>query len=127
VQLTQFSLCVIAARVCCGVLVIIGSGVLAKGAATLDSLFKGHPTALLLFVMVVFPVMLNTLQALTQDHFLKWRARDTGSHTGAHFPGCLGPLCFVLTVKLSLPCSRASSRAFTRHVFFASFTLAANR
>lgn len=49
VQLAQFSLCVIAARICCGVVVITGASVLATFAAALDSLFQGHPTALLFF------------------------------------------------------------------------------
>lgn len=76
VQLTQFSICVIAARICCGVVVITFAGALAAVAAVMDSCFKGHPTELLLFVMVVFPVLMNTGQAWIQDQFLKWRSHD---------------------------------------------------
>lgn len=89
VQLAQFSLCVIAARICCGVVVITGASVLATFAAALDSPFQGHPTALLFFVMVAFPVMMNTIQALIQDQFLKWRSHDTSGASGTplYFPG----------------------------------------
>lgn len=87
VQLAQFSACVVAARVTCGAVVIAGASRLAHGAAALDRAFRGHPTALLFFVMVVCPVLMNTGQAWVQDHFLKWAAWGApASHAAAATP-----------------------------------------
>lgn len=74
VQLAQFSVCVVIARMLCGTVVIVGTGALAPVAAALDRAFRGHPALLLYFVMVACPVCMNTGQAWLQDQFLKWAA-----------------------------------------------------
>ena len=83
VQLTQFSICVIAARICCGAVVITCAHNLAVVAEAVDSCFRGHPSLLLFFVMVGFPVFMNTGEAIIQDQFLKWRRNGT-STTGVN-------------------------------------------
>jgi STIMATE family len=77
-QLAQFTVCVVLARILCGVVVIAASAHLAALAAALDGFFPGRPVALLLFVMVVCPMGMNTGQACVQDQFLKWRDRRGG-------------------------------------------------
>lgn len=74
VQLAQFSVCVVIARLVCGTVVVTGAGALAHVAAALDRAFHGHPTLLLYFVMVACPVCMNTGQAWVQDQVLKWAA-----------------------------------------------------
>lgn len=39
----------------------------------LDASFAGHPNALLAFVMVVCPLLMNMAQLLVQDWVLRWR------------------------------------------------------
>ena len=83
-QLSQFSLCVIAARICCGLVVITCTSSLAVVAGALDGWFQGHPSLLLFFVMVGFPVFMTTGEAIIQDQFLKWRRHDDSSATGVN-------------------------------------------
>lgn len=73
IQLAEFSIAVIVGRVICGSLVILTRSVLIHVAAVLDHLFRGHPTALLYFVMVMCPLCMNLVQALVQDAVLKFR------------------------------------------------------
>jgi hypothetical protein len=72
-QATEWSLCVIAARVLCGGIVALLSPLLQAIAATLDSIFDGHPTILLFFVMICCPLLMNAAQLLIQDAILKGR------------------------------------------------------
>lgn len=63
-------LCVIPARVFCGVLVNLFTGVLAVFARILAQIFKGHPDVELVFVLVAGPVVINSIQYIIQDMFL---------------------------------------------------------
>eukprot|EP01025_Chloroclados_australasicus_P024771 TRINITY_DN24850_c0_g1_i1.p1 TRINITY_DN24850_c0_g1~~TRINITY_DN24850_c0_g1_i1.p1 ORF type:complete len:337 (+),score=33.94 TRINITY_DN24850_c0_g1_i1:185-1195(+) len=76
VQLFEFTICVVLARVICGVLIICGGAPLSVVAAALDRAFQGHPDVLLLFVMVCCPMAMNMLQAYIQDQWLKFRGRQ---------------------------------------------------
>lgn len=55
---------------CRHVQVILGRGFLIHVAAVLDHLFRGHPTALLYFVMVMCPLCMNLVQVWYCLHFV---------------------------------------------------------
>lgn len=59
--------------VCAAPQVVLLSPMLVKVAWLLDSMFTGHPNALLAFVMVVCPLLMNMAQLLVQDWVLRWR------------------------------------------------------
>ncbi|PSC74764.1 GUCD1 isoform X2 [Micractinium conductrix] len=85
IQLAEWVTCVIAARALCGGLVVLLGPVLAHGAKGLDSLFAGHPTGLLFFVMICCPLLMNVCQVLVQDLVLKF-AKGRGAGTSAGQP-----------------------------------------
>lgn len=62
-QLAEWTLCVVAARVCVGALVVASAnGLLLPVASAIDRLYAGRPTALLFSVMVACPLAMNTAQ-----------------------------------------------------------------
>eukprot|EP00884_Botryococcus_braunii_P004807 jgi/Botrbrau1/14327/Bobra.0287s0019.1 len=81
-QLVEWTVCVILARVVCGGLVVGGQGVLVRVAAVLDQGFRGHPVALLFFVMIMCPLFMNLFQALVQDAVLKMRGMHSSEAAG---------------------------------------------
>jgi hypothetical protein len=100
---------VIVARIVCGIVVITSTWALAVVAAQLDSLFHGHPTELLLFVMVAFPVTMNTVQAWIQDQFLKWRERSACALAGAFCSICI-------KLHFKIPSLNGNTRARSRMI-----------
>lgn len=74
VQLTEFTVCVVAARLCCAAFVLLLSPALVGAARALDRAFENHPVALLFTVMICCPVLMNVAQAWVQDQFLAWRS-----------------------------------------------------
>lgn len=63
--------CVILARLACGFTAVISAPIMHHLAASLDVLFQGHSTMMLFFVMMIGPLILNSLQLLFQDAALK--------------------------------------------------------
>lgn len=55
---------------CCCMQVILGRGILIHVAALLDKTFRGHPNALLYFVMVMCPLCMNLVQVSHACHKL---------------------------------------------------------
>mmetsp|Transcript_348 Transcript_348/g.1157 ORF Transcript_348/g.1157 Transcript_348/m.1157 type:complete len:267 (+) Transcript_348:233-1033(+) len=77
-QASSWCLIVIVARICCGVLLYTLTKCcvdLAALAATISRPFKSSPKTFLLVVMLVCPLLLNVLQFLVQDHFLKFHSK----------------------------------------------------
>lgn len=72
-QAGEWSCCVVVARALCGGIVAILASLLAVIAEGLDSVFDGHPTILLFFVMICCPLLMNAAQLLVQDAILKGR------------------------------------------------------
>lgn len=92
VQLTEWTTCVVFARAIVGTVVrshhvaacktcitpnhtqvVLLSPLLVHVASLLDAAFSGQPNALLAFVMVVCPLLMNMVQLLVQDWVLRWR------------------------------------------------------
>eukprot|EP01061_Rhynchopus_euleeides_P042027 TRINITY_DN73434_c0_g1_i1.p1 TRINITY_DN73434_c0_g1~~TRINITY_DN73434_c0_g1_i1.p1 ORF type:complete len:157 (+),score=24.59 TRINITY_DN73434_c0_g1_i1:1-471(+) len=79
-----------AARLACGCLIALASTWLKRCVAAICSVFSGHPSLLLAFVMLLGPGCLNTAQYYVQDNFLKKSAPDSKrSDTPAHETGCV--------------------------------------
>eukprot|EP00756_Hemistasia_phaeocysticola_P045874 Hpha_TRINITY_DN19634_c0_g1::TRINITY_DN19634_c0_g1_i1::g.186117::m.186117 len=70
-QLACFCVIVLLARFCCATFLFAMINVLKYPAEGLTSLFEGHPKAYLTTVMLVGPGLMNLVQALVQDQFLK--------------------------------------------------------
>lgn len=83
IQLAEWVLCVVLARVLCGVTVVLLGSLLVHVAQGIDSLFSGHPTVLLFFVMIMCPLLMNICQVLVQDLVLKWRGRGGAAAGGS--------------------------------------------
>lgn len=79
IQLGEWVGCVVLARVLCGTLVVLLGSLLVHVAQGIDSLFTGHPTLLLFFVMICCPLLMNICQVLVQDLVLKWRTKAGGA------------------------------------------------
>ncbi|KAL4452727.1 hypothetical protein ABPG75_008389 [Micractinium tetrahymenae] len=82
IQLAEWVLCVVLARALCGTLVVLLGSLLVHVAHGIDSLFAGHPTVLLFFVMIMCPLLMNICQVLVQDLVLKWRSRGGAAPGG---------------------------------------------
>ncbi|GAB4815021.1 hypothetical protein N2152v2_002067 [Parachlorella kessleri] len=78
-QMSEWVLCVVAARAVCGTLVILLGRVLGHVAEALDDAFRGHPTLLLYFVMICCPLCMNMIQVLIQDAIIKWQKPASAS------------------------------------------------
>ena len=71
-QALEWTVCVLLARFACAMLVaVLGPGLLAATAVSIDSLFYRHRGIQLAFVMIVWPLMVNSAQALLQDAVLR--------------------------------------------------------
>jgi len=77
-QLVEWITAVVVARFVCGSVVFMLRGLLIHIARALDSVFRGHPFALLYFVMLCCPLLMNLLQAIIQDMALKWKKSHGG-------------------------------------------------
>jgi STIMATE family len=85
VQLAEFSACVLLARAACGLIIGLIGWPLGWIAALLDHIFVHHPTALLFFVMIACPVLMNLAQAWIQDAHLIWGgSQRQSSNTAAY-------------------------------------------
>ena len=84
VQAIEWTVCVLLARMVCAVLVaVLGSSLLAGFAVGVDGMFAGHANLQLGAVMIVWPLLVNSAQALFQDAIL----RGKRFHGGHAMPG----------------------------------------
>lgn len=74
-QAGEWTVCVLLARMACALLVaLLGPSLLAAIAAWVDGMFGGRIDLQLAFVMILWPLSVNSAQALVQDAILRARA-----------------------------------------------------
>jgi len=70
-QALEWIICVLAARSVCALVVFMFAQGLKGFAASLDTVFASHPTLQLYVVMIIYPLCMNSTQALVQDTILR--------------------------------------------------------
>ena len=81
-QSLEWTLCVLLARLICAILVfILGPTVLVYISAFVDDLFGSHGTLQLYTVMIIYPLLMNSAQALIQDAILRAKTSMFSNYT----------------------------------------------
>jgi hypothetical protein len=81
-QALEWTLCVLIARFICAIIVFtLGTTVLVYISAFVDDLFGTHATLQLYTVMILYPLLMNSAQALIQDAILRAKSSMFSNYT----------------------------------------------
>ena len=82
VQAAEWTCCILIARFICALVVYgLGPVVLEPVAEMVDGMFKGHYVLELFVVMIAYPLVINSLQALVQDAILRAKSSVKSYYT----------------------------------------------
>jgi hypothetical protein len=84
VQAVEWTCCILVARFICALIVFgLGPVVLEPIAEMVDAMFQGHDVLELFVVMIAYPLVINSLQALIQDAILRAKSNIKAQYTRA--------------------------------------------
>lgn len=82
VQAVEWTCCILVARFICALIVFgLGPVVLEPIAEMVDAMFQGHDVLELFVVMIAYPLVINSLQALIQDAILRAKSNIKAQYT----------------------------------------------
>lgn len=88
IQAMEWTCCVLYARCLCAVVVyLLGPSLLQGFAEQVDNIFMGHGILQLYTVMILYPLIVNIIQALVQDAILRAKSSENFSYTKIESPG----------------------------------------